>query len=127
MIKRMLPVTVRFVNKPPAGQKIGETSVEPESVSVLGPAEEVRHLVSVETLPIDLEDNRSTIKRKVRLSTGGKPFSFSLTRWRSRSRWKRRKSAGLLVILTSKRRGLQEVYREPAIGLFASLWSQARH
>jgi YbbR domain-containing protein len=77
VLGRVLPVTVRFVNKPPAGQKIGETSVEPESVSVLGPAEEVRRLVSVETLPIDLEDNRSTIKRKVRLSTGGKPFSFS--------------------------------------------------
>lgn len=76
VLRRVLPVTVRFVNKPPAGQKIGETSVEPESVSVLGPAEEVRRLVSVETLPIDLEDNR-TIKRKVRLSTGGKPFSFS--------------------------------------------------
>jgi len=77
MIKRMLPVAVRFVNKPPAGQQIAETLVEPESVSVLGPAEELRRLVSVETLPIDLEDNRSPIKRKVRLSTGGKPFSFS--------------------------------------------------
>ena len=72
VIRRVLPVTVRFVNKPPAGQKIGETSVEPERVSVLGPAEEVRRLVSVETLPIDLEDNRSTIKRKVRLSTAWK-------------------------------------------------------
>jgi len=77
MIKRMLPVAVRFVNKPPAGQQIAETLVEPESVSVLGPAEELRRLVSVETLPIDIEDNRSPIKRKVRLSTGGKPFSFS--------------------------------------------------
>jgi len=77
MIKRMLPVAVRFVNKPPAGQQVAETLVEPESVSVLGPAEELRRLVSVETLPIDIEDNRSPIKRKVRLSTGGKPFSFS--------------------------------------------------
>ena len=77
MIKRMLPVAVRFVNKPPAGQQIAETLVEPESVSVLGPAEELRRLVSVETLPIDIEDNRSPIKRKVRLSTGGKPVSFS--------------------------------------------------
>ena len=77
MIKRMLPVAVRFVNKPPAGQQIAETLVEPESVSVLGPAEELRRLVSVETLPIDIEDNRSPIRRKVRLSTGGKPFSFS--------------------------------------------------
>jgi len=34
VLGRVLPVTVRFVNKPPAGQKIGETSVEPESVSV---------------------------------------------------------------------------------------------
>jgi YbbR domain-containing protein len=77
VLRRVLPVAVRFVNKPPAGQKIGETSVEPGRVSVLGPAEEVRRLVSVETVPIDLEDNRSTIKRKVRLSTDGKPFSFS--------------------------------------------------
>ncbi len=77
VLRRVLPVAVRFVNKPPAGQKIGETSVEPGRVSVLGPAEEVRRLVSVETVPIDLEDTRSTMKRKVRLSTDGKPFSFS--------------------------------------------------
>jgi YbbR domain-containing protein len=77
VLRRVLPVTVRFVNKPPAGQKIAETLVEPGRVSVLGPAEEVRRLVSVETVPIDLEENRSAIKRKVRLSTGGRPFSFS--------------------------------------------------
>jgi YbbR domain-containing protein len=77
LLKRVVPIAVRFVNKPPAGYKIAETLVEPERVTVLGPAEEVRRLVSVETIPIDLEDNRSIIKRKVRLSTGGKPFSFS--------------------------------------------------
>jgi YbbR domain-containing protein len=77
VLRRIVPVTVRFVNKPPPGQQIGETSVEPESVSVLGPAEEVRRLAAVETVPIDLEDNRNPIKRRVRLSTGGKPFSFS--------------------------------------------------
>lgn len=77
VLRRVLPVTVRFVNKPPPGQQIGETSVKPESVSVLGPAEEVRRLASVETIPIDLEDNRNPIKRRVRLSTGGKPLSFS--------------------------------------------------
>ncbi|HXV85009.1 MAG TPA: CdaR family protein, partial [Candidatus Binatia bacterium] len=77
VLSRVLPVTVRFVNKPPPGQQIGETSVEPKTVSVLGPAEEVRRLASVETIPIDLEDNRNPIKRRVRLSTGGRPFSFS--------------------------------------------------
>jgi YbbR domain-containing protein len=77
LLRRVLPVTVRFVNKPPAGQKIAETTVEPERVSILGPAEEVRRLVSVETVPIDLEETRSAVKRTVRLSTTGRPFSFS--------------------------------------------------
>jgi YbbR domain-containing protein len=77
VLTRVLPVAVRFVNKPPVGHKIAETSVDPDRISVLGPAEEVRRLASVETLPIDLEDSRSIIKRKVRLSTDGKPFSFS--------------------------------------------------
>jgi YbbR domain-containing protein len=77
VVKRTLPVTVRFVNKPPPGQKIAEALVEPERVSVVGPADEVRKLVSVETVAIDLEESRSAVKRKVRLATDGKPFSFS--------------------------------------------------
>jgi YbbR domain-containing protein len=77
VVKRMLPVTVRFVNKPPPGQKIAEALVEPERVSVVGPADEVGRLVSVETVAIDLEESRSVVKRKVRLATDGKPFSFS--------------------------------------------------
>jgi YbbR domain-containing protein len=77
VIKRLVPVTVRFVNKPPPGQRIAETLVDPDRVLVLGPAEEVRRLVTVETVPIDLEENRNTIKRNVRLVTEGKPFSFS--------------------------------------------------
>ncbi|HEY6364214.1 MAG TPA: CdaR family protein [Candidatus Binatia bacterium] len=77
VVKRMLPVTVRFVNNPPPGQKIAETLVEPERVSVVGPADEVGRLVSVETVAIDLEESRSVVKRRVRLATDGKPFSFS--------------------------------------------------
>jgi YbbR domain-containing protein len=77
VVRRMLPVTVRFVNKPPPGQKIVETVVQPARVSVLGPAEEVRRLASVETVAIDLEESRNAVKRKVRLATDGKPFSFS--------------------------------------------------
>jgi YbbR domain-containing protein len=77
VVERMVPVTVRFVNKPPLGQKIVEAVVQPARVSVLGPADEVRKLVSVETVAIDLEESRSVLKRKVRLATDGKPFSFS--------------------------------------------------
>ena len=75
--KRMLPVRVRFVNKPPAGQRVAETVVKPQRVSVLGPAEEVSRLVSVETVAIDLEESRSGTTRRVRLSTDGKPLSFT--------------------------------------------------
>jgi YbbR domain-containing protein len=77
VIKRALPVGVRFAGKPLAGYKIEETVVQPESVSVQGPADEMRRMSFVETLPIDVEGSRSSIKRVVRLSTDGKPLSFT--------------------------------------------------
>ena len=77
VIKRTLPVTVRFSGKPSDGFKISETTVLPENVAVQGPADDVRRLASVETVPVDVEEARSGFKRKVRLSTDGKPFSFS--------------------------------------------------
>jgi hypothetical protein len=77
VMKRMLPVTVRFAGKPPKGYKITRTVVEPETVSVQGPADEVKRLTSVETLPIDIESYRSPIRRTVRLWADGKPLSFS--------------------------------------------------
>jgi len=76
VIKRTLPVTVRFSGKPSDGFKISETTVLPENVAVQGPADDVRRLASVETVPVDIEESRSGFKRKVRLSTDGKPFSF---------------------------------------------------
>jgi YbbR domain-containing protein len=77
VIKRALPVSVRFSGKPLAGYKIEETVVQPDSVSVQGPADEIRRMGFVETLPIDVEGSRSSIKRTVRLSTDGKPLSFT--------------------------------------------------
>jgi len=76
VIKRTLPVTVRFSGKPSFGYKISETAVRPENVVVQGPADEVQRLASVETVPVDIEESRSGFKRKVRLSTDGKSFSF---------------------------------------------------
>lgn len=77
VMKRSLPVSVRFSSAPPSGYRIAETVVEPETVSVQGPAEDVKRLATVETLPIDIEDSRSPIRRKVRLWADGKPFSFT--------------------------------------------------
>jgi YbbR domain-containing protein len=77
VIKRTLPVTLRFSNKPPAGYKIAEASVMPESVAVQGPAEDMRRLLSVETFPIEIEESHAPVKRRVRLSANGKPLSFA--------------------------------------------------
>jgi len=75
--QRMLPVTVRFSGKPPSGYRIAAIAVQPERVSVRGPAEEMRRLTSVETVPVDIEESPGGFKRKVRLSSDGKPLSFS--------------------------------------------------
>src|SRR5689334_5009868 len=77
VVKRMLPVTVRLSGKPTAGYVIGETAANPRTVSVQGPAEEVRRLLAIETISVDVEDSRSAIKRRVRLSTDGKPLTLS--------------------------------------------------
>ena len=77
VIKRTLPVTVRFSNKPPSGYKIAETTVQPDSVEVQGPAEDMRRLTTVETFPVEVEESRAPVKRKIRLSADGKPLSFT--------------------------------------------------
>lgn len=72
--KRTLPVTVRISGKPAADYRVAHTTITPVSVSVRGPAEEVRRLASIETVPVDIEDSRGVVRRKVRLSNDGKPL-----------------------------------------------------
>ena len=74
--KRTLPVSVRVSGKPMAGYRIAETGAQPENVSVQGPAEEVRKLATIETVPVDVEESRGLIKRRARLSNDGKPLSI---------------------------------------------------
>jgi len=74
--KRTLPVSVRVSGKPQAGYRIAETQAQPENVSVRGPADEVRRLTMIETVPVDVEESRAGIKRKVRVSNDGKPLSI---------------------------------------------------
>ncbi len=54
VIKRTLPVSVRLSGKPAAGFRIAQTTAQPESVSVQGPAEEVRRILLIETVPVDV-------------------------------------------------------------------------
>lgn len=76
VLKRSLPVSVRFSSGPPSGHKIYQTTVQPAAVSVQGPADDVKRLSSVETVPIDIEETNGVIRRKVRLSADGKALSF---------------------------------------------------
>jgi YbbR domain-containing protein len=75
--KRSLPVTVRFSGKPPFGYVVSGTVVVPEFATVQGPADEVRRLLTLETVAIDLDEIRGTIKRMARLASDGKPFTFT--------------------------------------------------
>ena len=77
VLRRVLPVSVRFANKLPETFEIASTSVKPDKVSVRGPADDVRNLALAETVPFELEPGRGVVKRTVRLSTEGKPLDFA--------------------------------------------------
>jgi YbbR domain-containing protein len=76
VLRKALPVSVRFANKLPAAYRIAGTATTPEKVSVQGPADDVRRLTVVETIPIEIEAGRGVVQRTVRLSTEGKPLAF---------------------------------------------------
>jgi YbbR domain-containing protein len=76
VMKRPLPVAVRLSNQPAFGYQISAMVARPDTVSVEGPAEEVKRLTSVDTLPVEVDQTYGVIKRKVRLSADGKPLSF---------------------------------------------------
>jgi len=77
-----LPVEVRLGGKVPFGYRVKRVEVKPETVKVRGPAQELKRMVSAETLPFELEASRGQIAREVRLTTAGKPLSFSPDRVR---------------------------------------------
>jgi YbbR domain-containing protein len=74
---RTLPVAVRISGAPEDGYRVSSTTAQPENVSVYGPAEDVRRLTAIETVPVDIERGRGLIKRRVRLSNDGKPLSLA--------------------------------------------------
>jgi len=77
VVRRTLPVIVKLAGKPSAGYRIGLVTPQPANVSVAGPAEEVGRLKVEETVPVEVDEGRGVVKRKVRLSDDGKPLSFS--------------------------------------------------
>ena len=76
IVRRTLPVMVKLTGKPSVGYRIGLITTQPDNVLVAGPAEEVGRLKAVETVPVEIDEGRGVVKRKVRLSADGKPLSF---------------------------------------------------
>ncbi|MGH7770665.1 MAG: CdaR family protein [Candidatus Binatia bacterium] len=74
---RSLPVSVRFEGEPPFGYKVKRVEVNPETVRVRGPAQEVNRMASVETELLEYDSARGPKAREVRLASAGKPLSFS--------------------------------------------------
>ena len=77
VLRRLLPVSVRFANKLPAAFKIAELSTNPDRVWVSGPADDVRGMAAAETVPLEIEPARAQIKRTLRISAEGKPLDFA--------------------------------------------------
>lgn len=69
---RSLPVSVRFEGKPPFGYKVTRVEVSPETIRVVGPAQEVNRMASVETELLELDGSRELKSRVVRLAPAGK-------------------------------------------------------
>ncbi len=77
-VRRRLPVHVAFTGKPPGGLRVTSTKVAPESVEVIGPADQVEQIKAVETAPVDLtEADAGLIERDLSLEAPREYVSLS--------------------------------------------------
>jgi YbbR domain-containing protein len=77
-LRRRVPVHVAFSGKPPGGLRVTATKVAPESVEVVGPADQVARIRSAETAPLDLgEAQAGLIERELVLEVPSEYVSFS--------------------------------------------------
>lgn len=77
-MRRRVPVHVALTGKPPGELRVTSTKVAPESVEVMGPADQVEKIKAAETTPIDLGDAQAgLIERDVLLDVPREYISFS--------------------------------------------------
>jgi YbbR domain-containing protein len=78
ILRKRVPVHVAVSGKPPAGLLVTSTRVAPESVEVVGPADQVQQIKSVETVPIEVADAEpGIIERDVPLDAPREYISLS--------------------------------------------------
>jgi YbbR domain-containing protein len=77
-LRRRVPVHVAFTGKPRGDLRVTQTKVAPESVEVMGPADQVEQLKAAETTPIDLTDAQpGLIERDLLLEVPREYLSFT--------------------------------------------------
>jgi YbbR domain-containing protein len=78
VVRKKVPVHVAFTGKPPGDLRVTDTKVAPESVEVVGPANQVDQVKAAETAPIDLSNAEpGLIERDLLIEAPREYVSFS--------------------------------------------------
>jgi len=81
MVRRTMPVRLQLAGKLPAGLRVVDSRVSPDTVEVLGPASAVEDITSPETEPLDLSHiGPGKIERELALPSVSEYVSFSAQR-----------------------------------------------
>jgi len=84
MTKRVVPVRVDIVGKPPFGYTMGEVEVSPSTIEVSGPAPQVERLQEIPTETIDLNRLTQSVTRELQLrGPEGEFVAYDLDRVRA--------------------------------------------
>jgi YbbR domain-containing protein len=67
MVKRIVPVRVEIVGKPPLGYSAGEVDVSPATVEVSGPAPQIEKIQAIATDPMDISRLTQSTSRDLQL------------------------------------------------------------
>jgi len=77
-MRKQVPVRVAFTGKPPGGARVTATKIAPESIEVVGPADQVEQIKAASTAPIDLaEASPGLIERDLALEAPREYVSYS--------------------------------------------------
>jgi YbbR domain-containing protein len=85
MTKRVVPIRVDIVGKPPFGYTMGEIEVSPSTIEVSGPAPQVERLQEIPTETVDLNRMTQSVTRELQLrGPEGELVTYDLDRVRAR-------------------------------------------
>jgi len=77
-LRKRVPVRVALTGKPPGGLRVTWTKVAPESIEVVGPADQVEQIKTASTVPVDLaEAGPGLIERDLALEAPREYVSYS--------------------------------------------------